>query len=241
LADDRDRSADPAFDVALSQAILTRLGRGELSPGICLYRPAPAVELGKLDRRRPGFDAACAAARGHGFEAVLRVVGGHAAAHDHESLVFEHFTAADFGTGLKERFEATSERLAAALREVGVDARVGAVAGEYCPGDYSINSRGSLKVAGIAQRVVKGAALVSAVVVVGGGERIRSVLVDVYRELDLEWRPSTAGALRDHNPDVSVEDVERSVRAAFAGESFVTVDDATLALARELVEAYRIP
>jgi lipoate-protein ligase A len=230
---------DPAFDDAISHALLRRVGGGDLAPTIRLFRPRAALQFGKLDRRRPGFDAACDAARRHGFTPVLRVVGGLAAAHDERSLVFDEFTHADLGS-IHERFERTAGRLLAALRAVGVDARIGPIAGEYCPGDYSISSAGTLKVVGIAQRVVKGAALVSTVIVVGGGERIRSVLVDVYRELEIDWSPTTAGALQDHVPGLTVADVERAILEEYGDVVPWEPDDETLALARELVAGHRV-
>ena len=231
---------DPAFDVAVSSALLTRVSRGNLPGGIRLYRPAPAVQFGRLDRRRPGFEGACRAAAGHGYPPVLRLVGGHAAAHDAGSLIFEHFTSDDLTSDLHGRFARVSRRLAAALTEVGLDARVGEIPGEYCPGAYSINSGGTLKVAGLAQRVVKNAALTTAVLVVEGGDRTRAVLTDVYRELAMSWRPQTAGAVEDHVAGVRVVDVERAILASFAGHEPLAVDEATLALAAELAPRHRI-
>ena len=40
-----------------------------------------------------------------------------------------------------ERFEEVAGLIADALRALGVDARVGEVPGEYCPGAYSVNAR----------------------------------------------------------------------------------------------------
>ena len=231
---------DPAFDVAVSRALLTRVSRGDLPGGIRLYRPAPAVQFGRLDRRLRGFAAACQAAGGHGYPPVLRLVGGHAAAHDEGSLIFEHFTPDDLTSDLHGRFERVSRRLVAALTAVGLDARVGQIPGEYCPGAYSISSGGTLKVAGLAQRVVKGAALTTAVVIVTGGDAIRSVLIDVYRELALAWRPQTGGAIADHRPGVGVGDVEQAILSAFAGHQPLTPDEATLALAAEFAARHRI-
>ena len=54
-----------------------------------------------------------------------------------------------------------------------------------------------MKVAGIAQRVVKGAALISTAVLVDAGPSLRAVLVDVYAALGIDWRPRTAGSLAD--------------------------------------------
>ena len=54
-----------------------------------VYRPAPTVAFGRLDRLRPGFGAAVAAARRHGFEPVLRAPGGHAVAYHEGCLGFD--------------------------------------------------------------------------------------------------------------------------------------------------------
>ena len=75
-----------ALELAISHALLTRVAAGELPSTLRVYRPAPAVAFGKLDTLRPGYAAAVEAARAHGYEPVLRLPGGHAAAYHRESL-----------------------------------------------------------------------------------------------------------------------------------------------------------
>ena len=106
--------------------------------------------------------------------------------------------------------------VAAAFRRLGVDARVGAVPGEYCSGAYSVNARGQRKLMGVGQRLFAAAAHVGGVVVVGDSERLREVLLPVYRALGLEWDPSTAGSVRDELGTVSYEAVERALVEEFA-------------------------
>ena len=53
-----------------------------------------------------------------------------------------------------------------ALCSLGVDARIGEVAGEYCPGKYSVNARGATKIMGVGQRLARHAAHVGGVIVV---------------------------------------------------------------------------
>ena len=60
--------------------------------------------------------------------------------------------------GTRERFERLGGVIVRALRGLGVDARVGEVEGEYCPGAWSVNARGQIKLAGIGQRMIAGAA-----------------------------------------------------------------------------------
>jgi octanoyl-[GcvH]:protein N-octanoyltransferase len=196
-------AGDPALDIALA---LVRL-----------YRPGATVAFGRLDALRPGYPAAVAAARARGFAPVLRQPGGHAAAYDHGAVCLDIVRPEpDALPALQERFAEAAELIAGALRGLGVDARVGEIAGEYCPGSSSVNAEGRIKLAGIAQRVVRGGSLLGAVVVVAGTERIRPVLEDVYAALDLAWDPATAGSVEDVAPSVTVDAVEAALLDACA-------------------------
>jgi lipoate-protein ligase A len=230
-----------AHEISRSHALMLRVAAGELPSALRMYRPAPTVAFGKLDTLRPGYAAAAEAARRHGYEPVLRMPGGHAAAYHHQSLGLDIVTAvADPVPGTHERFREAGERLAGALSELGVDARVGEVPGEYCPGAYSVNARGKVKLIGTAQRLVRGAALLGATIVVRDGAGVREVLRDVYERLELDFDDSTAGSVAEEVPGVSVNDVERAVLAAYPEIEYGSLDEATLALARTLVPQHRL-
>ncbi len=96
-----------------------------------------------------------------------------------------------------DRFALIAGIVAGALRRLGVDARIGEVPGEYCPGAWSVNARGAVKLAGIGQRIVAGGAHVGGVLVVTDGALLRETLDPVYAALGLEWDPATAGAVED--------------------------------------------
>src|SRR4051794_29140843 len=207
-----------ALELAISHALLTRAGAGELPSTLRIYRPAAAVAFGKLDALRPGFRDAVAAAREHGYEPVLRLPGGHAAAYNAASVGIDVVWALDDPVpGTHDRFAAEGERLAAALRGLGVDAGGGGGPGEYCRGADSVNARGRVKLIGTAQRLIRGAALLGASVVVGDGPGVRAVLRDVYRALGLEWDDATAGAVDEEVPGVTPEAVEAAIAAAYNG------------------------
>jgi len=201
-------------DPGASEALLRRVAAREEPATARLYRPRPTVAFGRLDTLRDGLAAAERAAREHGFAPVVRSVGGRAAAYTDHAVVYEELTPHDgLAVGLEDRFVSFAGRLAEALRSLGADARVGEVPGEYCPGRFTVNAAGRLKLAGVAQRVISGAALVSAAVVVGDGERVRDVLVAVYAALRIDWDPATAGALEDVVPGVTVSDVIAALRS----------------------------
>jgi hypothetical protein len=225
---------DPVLDVALSHALLLDVAAGRRDDVLRVFRPGAAAAFGRLDAIRPGFGAAVEAARGLGLVPLVRSVGGHAAVFDEGSVVVEHITREeDVTAGLQARFRAQSALLAGVLRALGADAIVGELAGEYCPGGHSIHA-GGVKVVGIGQRAVRHAANTSAVVVAGGGARIREAVTAIYGALGLDVDPATAGSLDEVVPGVTPEAVAARVRAAYGGVE-VTADAALLERARALV------
>jgi len=189
--------------------------------------PDDVVVFSLLDARRPGFAAARAAATRLGCGAVLRLGGGHAALFHARCLAFSWASPdAQAPDGIRRRFAAVADWLAAALRRLGVDARVGEVPGEYCPGEFSVNARGRVKLMGVGQRVIRGAAHVGGVIVVQDADRVREVLEPVYAALELAWDPGTAGAVEDERPGLDLA----AVRAAIVEEL----------MARRAVEVGRI-
>jgi octanoyl-[GcvH]:protein N-octanoyltransferase len=231
----------PALEVAVAHALVEQVNEGAFDAVVRVYRPAPTVAFGRLDALRPGFAAAAAAARRHGFKPVLRAPGGHAVAyHDGCLGIDEVVGEQDPIAGMHDRFAASGERLAGALRGLGVDARVGRVPGEFCPGEFTVNARGAVKLVGTAQRVLRHASLLAASVAVSGADVLRAVLRDVYTALELEWDPATVGAVADEVVGVGIDEVERAVLEAYRAVDAGSLDDATLSLAARLEPRHRI-
>jgi octanoyl-[GcvH]:protein N-octanoyltransferase len=234
----------PSLEVAVSHALVERVNEGAAAGVVRVYRPAPTLAFGRLDALRPGFAAAVAAARGHGFAPVLRAPGGHAVAyHDGCLGIDEVIGESDPIAGMHDRFARSGELLAAALRTLGVDSRVGRVPDEFCPGDFTVNARGAVKLVGTAQRVVRHASLLAASVAVRDADALRDVLTDVYRALELDWDPATVGAVADEVPGVGLDAVERAVLEAY-GRRWETLagklDAATLDRARALEPRHEV-
>ena len=229
---------NPAFSVAVSRAILNRVAAGELTPTLRLHHPSPTLAFSRQDRASPGFAAAVRLAREAGFEPVLRLAGGRAAVYCNQTLACSWAVPDPRpASHTVERFRELAELLAAALRQLGVDARVGEVAGEYCPGAWSVNARGATKLAGTGQRLIAGAAHRGAVIVVGNSAGVRGALIGVYEALGLDWDPATAGSIEDEVAGITLERVEDSIFARL-GELYelreMPVDRETLALADRL-------
>jgi lipoate-protein ligase A len=234
---------EPAYDVAVSRALLLGAADGSQPESLRLYRPDDVVAFSVSDASRPGFPRALEAARSAGFDASLRLAGGSAAVFHRDTVAFAWcLPAADARRDIRARFERVADLIASALRRLGVDARVGEVEGEYCPGAYSVNAGGRRKLMGVGQRIVQGAAHVGGVLVVDGSARVRDALVPVYAALGLDWRPETAGSVADELGSLAWESV-RDALLAEAGARWelepATLDEAVLARARELEARFR--
>ena len=239
----RDSFPSPAgMDTAVSSVLLRRVSDGLLPEAVRLHRPGDIVAFGPKDRHEPGFDAAVAASRAHGFDVVERLAGGRAAVFHGGTIAFSWIVPDPVPRlRIRERFVWLSSRVAGALRSLGVDARVGEVPGEYCPGEFSVNARGAVKVMGVGQRLVLRAAHVGGVVVVDGASRVREVLIPVYEALGLAWDPATVGAVADEVPGLTWEEVASALEAAFADgrrTELAAVPDEVLDEARELAPRF---
>ena len=216
----------PELSTAISRTILRQVAAGELPPTIRIHRPGNEVAFGRQDLANPNFEAAADAARRAGFAAVERLAGGRAAVfHSGTIAIARAYADPQPPKRTYARFEEMAGMIAEALRGMGVDARVGEVPGEYCPGAYSVNARNTVKLSGIGQRMIRGGAHLGGVVVASGGREVARVLEPVYRALELEWDPATSG-------DVS-EELGREVDPGEIEEALI----AELAKSYELIDA----
>lgn len=228
--------AEPGLDIALSAVLQDRVAAGVMGPSIRLHPTSRMVAFGRRDTHEQGFSEAVAVARGHGFLPVNRLAGGRAAVFHEATLAVSVVTPErDSTVGIRDRFGFVAELTATALRGLGVDARVGEVPGEYCPGEFSVNARGVRKVAGYGQRLVRGAAHVGGVIVLDGVDDINAVLLPVYAALGLTFDQATTGSVANEVGSIPVHDVLRAVATAFRSVTeCVEVD-----LPRVLVEEAR--
>lgn len=205
------------MDVAISHSILSSVGRGEMGAVFRLHQPGAVVAFGRSDRMETGYAHAVRVAEAHGFAAVERLAGGRAAVF-HESTLAFSWAVPDPEPRARTiaRFQTIADVMIDAFLSLGVDARIGELPGEYCPGAWSVNAGGRVKVMGVGQRLIKNAAHLGGVVVVDDGHRIRDVLVPVYRALGLDWDPRTAGSLADGSPGIDTGGVASAIIEALA-------------------------
>lgn len=207
----------PIEELAFARVLLDSVKHGDRGATLRMYRPAPTVAFGARDRFLRGFSSAVEAARDHGFTPALRSLGGRAAAYHRGSLVIDHIEPSDaFIKDTTARFTEFGQDYVEVLRSIGIDARLGEIPGEYCPGEHSVNVAGRIKAIGTAQRVVSGAWLFSSSVIVEDPDPIRAVLTDVEAALDIEWNPATGGSISEAHPEITTDTVAEAFASYYA-------------------------
>ncbi|MDH3730905.1 MAG: lipoate--protein ligase family protein, partial [Acidimicrobiia bacterium] len=230
---------------AISSALLRLADGGEASETLRLYKPGREVAFGRQDVAATGYRSAVEAARQRGFEAIERLAGGRAAVFSPATIAFAWtIPDPDPRSRTERRFAMVAALLRTALSDLGIDARIGEVPGEYCPGRFSINAGGTIKLVGIGQRVTRRAAHVGGVIVVDDSAGINDILEPVYTALELDWRPQATGAIADVVPgaayDGVLEAITRSIGKA-RPQLTESVDSKTMQLARQLAPSHISP
>ena len=203
-------SAGGAATELVVPALLLRTPDPAWSQLVHVYVPhGSTVAFSGRDLRSPGIADATEVARAAGFEAVVRSPGGRMVAYDSGAVVIDHLdSTTDIRQAGRSTFAANAESHVRVLRGLGdVDARIGEVDGEYCPGEFSINVGGVAKVVGSAQRVTSTGSLFSTVVQVTVSDRVRAVISDVSDALGYELRTSSIAGLADYAPALTAEEV----------------------------------
>ena len=190
-------SGDGPLDTAASRCILNAVNRGDMGETLEVATPHRVLAFGKHDTSASGFDQAVSAAKRRGFQPTVRIAGGRAAVfHEHTVRFGWTLPVEDPASSMHARFEVLAQAVVDALSALGIEAAIGEVPGEYCPGRYSVHISGR-KIMGVGQRLTKNAAYVGGVIVLGGAQLINHVLGPVYDHLGLPFDPVATGALSD--------------------------------------------
>lgn len=213
----QDFAHRPALDTAVSRAIMLEVGEGTRMETLRIHQPARVVAFGRQDVISDGYHQAVKAAVQYGFAAIERLAGGRAAVFHEGTIAFAWaIPDSDPKTTITDRFQEISSIVRESLVSLGVDAGVGEVPGEYCPGAYSVHGRGRQKLMGVGQRLTRASAHVGGVIVVDDPDSIRDVLIPVYEALRLSWDPDTVGSVNREKTGIGFENVVESLLAEFA-------------------------
>lgn len=165
----------------------------------------PTLAFSARDLRSATFEHAVRVARAEGFAPIVRSPGGRMVAYDAGAVVIDHVDrTTGLGAGSASTFAANALAHAKVLTGLGVtDVRVGEIPGEYCPGQFSLNIGGAVKVVGSAQRIAGRGALFSTIVQVDPSDAVRNVIARVSAALGYGLQLGTVGGLCDFVPHLT--------------------------------------
>jgi octanoyl-[GcvH]:protein N-octanoyltransferase len=223
-----DWALNETADLKLTRRLLEAVSKNpDLGTIVRIYRPAPTVAFSSSEKRLPGFQEAVAEARAFGFEPVIRPAGGRMVALDESWLVMDIIWPEQVRGDNRKVYLDVGAKLVKMLTDLGIQAQLGPVPLEYCPGDYSINARNQVKIFGTAQRVMRGARLFSACIPFDISFNVLELFNRVNKQLGLEWFPGTLGSVSQEAPGLSIDELEAKLRETFAGDSitYATLTD----------------
>jgi octanoyl-[GcvH]:protein N-octanoyltransferase len=134
-------------------------------PVVLVRRQPRYALLGPKDRRLPHLDRAARALEEDGWPVFMRIGGGSAVLLDDHTLSFAVARPCRDLTLLERNFRELAAGVLTTLERLGLPARFGAAPGSYCEGPFDIVVDGR-KVAGVAQAIRAGFALVSGMILV---------------------------------------------------------------------------
>ncbi len=220
----RDRGLYPSASLEVGKRLMeTVAGNPEIGDIVRIYRPAPTLAFTRREEALPGFGEAVSEAMAFGFEPVIRPTGGRMVALDENWLILEVISPEARNRSVSHRsiFEAFGAKFVELLTSLGVHAAMGAVPGEYCPGEFSINARGEVKIVGTSQRVTRGARLFSASIPYSISPFVAELFDRVNGLLDLEWDARRLGSVETELPAVTIGDLERALHETFVPHDYV--------------------
>lgn len=199
-AADLTSSASAVDDMNRTYAELSALNEGGAG-SLRIFRPHPTAAFAPRDTTLPPYAEAAAAMNVMGFTPVERRAGGALAVYDASALVIDLVAPHDDPRQhVIERFRHVSAAVAEALKRFSIDARIGQIEGEYCPGDYSVNASGRVKLAGLAQRIGRRGYHMGAVISVEPSPAAKDAVAEAYRIMGFDFAPESFGAARELSP-----------------------------------------
>ena len=187
-----------------------------LQPGdqgfLRLRRPRPTAAFSPQDTTHPDYERIKHQARVNGFEPIERGTGGRLTLFDEQALAVTIISPhLDPHQHTIKRYEIFADAIIGALVKLGIDARVGELPNEYCPGKFSINAEGRIKLVGIAQRMNRKCIQIGAIIAVRPSVKACAAIAEAYDAMGLPFDRGTYGAISDFQPSLSYGEVRDAV------------------------------
>lgn len=190
------------------------------SSAVVIRHQRPYILLGPKDRRLPTLSDAVRWLNSLGYPVFMRIGGGSAVLLDEQCLSFAVSQPCHDFTVWEANFRSMAQGVIDGLRAIGIPCEFGRAKGSYCEGPYDLVSEGR-KIAGIAQAIRGGFALVSGMLLIRQDPvDTTALLQEFYRragsDLVLDADAVTALNRLTGMEEVTVEAVETALRDGFA-------------------------
>lgn len=190
-----------------------------LRPGdegiVRFVRPRPTAAFSPQDTTHPDYKNVQIQTLANGFAPVERGTGGRLAIFDENALVISILAPhPNPREHVIERYQMLADVIVGALATLRIDARVGELRDEYCPGRFSINAGGCLKLAGIAQRISQKSLQIDTILSISRSVYAYAALVEAYSGLGLPFNPNTYGSLMDVQPTLNYRHFQGTLKDA---------------------------
>ncbi len=187
---------------------------------VVIRHQRPYVLLGPKDRRLPHLDEAVDWLNHQGYPVFMRIGGGSAVLLDDECLSFAVSEPCRDFTVWEANFRRMAAGVIDGLRHIGIDAGFGRAVGSYCEGPYDLVA-GKRKIAGIAQAIRGGFALVSGMLLIRQDPEVTTrLLQEFYRragsDLVLDAEAVTALNRLPNMQALATADVEHALTWGFS-------------------------
>ncbi len=190
------------------------------SAAVVIRHQRPYILLGPKDRRLPHLNSAVRWLNDQGYPVFMRIGGGSAVLLDEQCLSFAVSQPCHDFTVWEANFRSMSQGVIDGLRGLGINCDFGRAVGSYCEGPYDLVSDGR-KIAGIAQAIRGGFALVSGMLLIRQDPLATTRLLQQFysragSDLILDPNAVTALTRLPQMSELTVEQVEEGLYRGFA-------------------------
>lgn len=148
-----------------AETMALSVAAGEALPTVLIRHQNPYILLGPKDGRLPDLPGGIAFLRSRGLTAFMRLGGGSAVLLDRDCVSFAVARPCRDVGAVARNYDELTLGVRIGLESLGLPVVFGAAVGSYCEGPNDLLVRG-LKIAGVAQALRQGYALVSGMVLV---------------------------------------------------------------------------
>ncbi|WP_423190105.1 lipoate--protein ligase family protein [Alkalibacterium sp. f15] len=210
---------------ALTDALIKEAGEKK-QPILHFWTTSPYVILGMMDTKLPFLNDALQIFSSYNFPYLVRNSGGLAVVSDEDILNFSLiFPEEKNRLSINDGYTRMHKIIQAAFSSFDEQVDAYEISDSYCPGEFDLSINGK-KIAGIAQRRLKGGIAIMIYLSVSGDQQKRAEMIRTFYDVGLKqqktnWnfptvRPESMTTLEQAlNHPFTVEDVKKLIKSVF--------------------------